>query len=216
MNNKYKTRHDWQLPPAPDWAGGCVGGTLMPRRPSLQTVSHAGTAQTRSIFLFSKIIEPIGTFYSRCTASCITDNKHDISLANLSLSGTAHLLSRKSNAARLNFGCSLHPVFLSNRLRVQHVCGWVLISTQSVKSIVPAVDAWIQLHVLFLSSVFPSRCLLLIVSAVKEQTEERNVWYSQPCRLGTPSSQGENLGGEAPDTGDSHPSDTEAASSLSN
>lgn len=51
---------------------------------------------------------------------------------------------------------------------------------------------------------------------LKITNKEKNVLYLQPYRLGTPSSQGGSLGGEAPDTGDSHPSDTEAASSLLN
>lgn len=50
----------------------------------------------------------------------------------------------------------------------------------------------------------------------KTNKEEKKVGYLQPYHSGTPSSQGESLGGEAPGTGDSHPSDTEAASSLSN
>lgn len=86
----------------------------------------------KSTILLPKIIEPVVTCCSRCTASCIINNYHDITLANLSLYGTAHTLSLKSDAARPKCGCGLQPVFLSNRLRVQHLWGWVLSHLQGL------------------------------------------------------------------------------------
>lgn len=73
----------------------------------------------KRIFLSHKMMEPMVTCCRRCSACCITDNKHDISLANLSLCGTACTLALKSDAAKRS--CTLCSC---QEDRVQLRSGW--------------------------------------------------------------------------------------------
>lgn len=102
------------------------------------------------------IMEPTATF---CTASYIIDNKHDISLANLSL--YAKLAQLQTG---LGFSTSVDVYEATSRV----------FPIKCITTIVRAVDPWIQLCDIFLSSASPSCCLLLIVMVVKI-THERQV-----------------------------------------
>lgn len=66
----------------------------------------------------------------------------------------------------------------NSRWRVQHICAWVLSHLQGF----PLSE--LQLVSLQSSSAFFSWAQLFqqLVRVVKEQTEKRNEWYSQPCR----------------------------------